>query len=110
MVESREAKNKEDLEFIVEILIAFFSLEANAIDLWLMASTINGFTTEKDLMKQREIVSFHLVWGCRALVERRGPKRVCVCFHQIIEDLLRVGKDEITNKGLLITFFERALR
>ena len=48
MVESREAKNMEDLEFIVEILIAFFSLEANAIDLRLMASTIIGFTTEKN--------------------------------------------------------------
>ena len=70
MVESRKAKNMEDLEFIVEILIAFFSLEANAIDLQLMASTIIGFTTEKELMKQREIVSFHLVWGCRAPVER----------------------------------------
>ena len=44
----------EDLEFIVEILIAFFSLEANAIDQRLMASTITGFTTEKELMKQRE--------------------------------------------------------
>ena len=54
MVESREAPNMEDLEFIVEILIAFFSLEANAIDLRLMASTIIGFTTEKELMKQRE--------------------------------------------------------
>ena len=54
MVESREAKNMEDLEFIVEILIAFFSLEANAIDLRLMASTIIGFTTEKELVKQRE--------------------------------------------------------
>ena len=72
MVESREAKNMEDLEFIVEILIAFFSLEANAIDLRLMASPIIGFTTEKELMKQREIVSFHLVWGYRASVERRG--------------------------------------
>ena len=39
---------------IVEILIAFFSLEANAIYLRLMASTIIGFTTEKELMKQRE--------------------------------------------------------
>ena len=48
MVESREAKNMGDLEFIVEILIAFFSLEANAIDLRLMASTIIGFTTEKN--------------------------------------------------------------
>lgn len=64
MVESREAKSKEDLESIIEILIAFFSLEANAIDLRVMASTIIGFTTEKELMKQREIVSFHLVWGC----------------------------------------------
>ena len=54
MVESREAKNMEDLEFIVEILIAFFSLESNAIDLQLMASIILGFTTEKELMKQRE--------------------------------------------------------
>ena len=54
MVESREAKNMEDLEFIVEILFAFFRLEANAIDLRLMASTIIGFTTEKELMKQRE--------------------------------------------------------
>ena len=54
MVESREAKNTEDLEFIVEILIAFFSLEANTIDLRLMASTIIGFTAEKDLLKQRE--------------------------------------------------------
>ena len=54
MVESREAKNIEDLEFIEEILIAFFSLEATAIDLRLMASTIIGFTTEKELMKQRE--------------------------------------------------------
>ena len=44
----------EDLEFIVEILIAFFSLEANAIDLRLMAPTIDGFTSEKELMKQRE--------------------------------------------------------
>ena len=44
----------DDLEFIVEILIAFLSLEANAIDLRLMASTIIGFTTEKELMKQRE--------------------------------------------------------
>jgi len=44
----------EDLEFIVEILIASFSLEANAIDLRLRASTIIGFTTEKELMKQRE--------------------------------------------------------
>ena len=58
MVESQEAKNMEDLEFIVEILIAFFSLEANAIDLRLMASTIIGFTTEKELMKQRERDSF----------------------------------------------------
>ena len=48
MVESREAKNMEDLEFIVEILIAFFSLEANAIDLQLMASTILVFTTAKE--------------------------------------------------------------
>ena len=69
MMESREAKNMEDLEFIVEILIAFFSLEANAIDLRLMASTIIGFTTEKELMKQREIVSFHLVCGCQAPIE-----------------------------------------
>ena len=72
MVKSREAKNMEDLEFIVEILVAFFSLEANAIDLRLMESTIIGFTTEKELMKQREIVSFHLVWECQAPVERRG--------------------------------------
>ena len=48
------SKNMEDLEFIVEILIAFFSLEANAIDLRLLASTIIGFTTAKELMKQRE--------------------------------------------------------
>ena len=70
MVESREAKNMEDLEFIVEILIAFFSLEANAIDLRLMASTIIGFTTKRRIDEtKREIVSFHLVWGCRAPVE-----------------------------------------
>ena len=67
-------------------LLFFFSLEANAIDFWLMASTIIGFTTEKELMKQREIFSFHLAWECRAPVERRGQKRVCVCFHQIIVD------------------------
>ena len=48
------SKNMEDLEFIVEILTGFFSLEANTIDLRLMASTIIGFTTEKELMKQRE--------------------------------------------------------
>ena len=47
-------KSIEDLEFIVEILIAFFNLEANAIDLRLMASTIIGFTTEKELLKQRD--------------------------------------------------------
>ena len=52
MVESREEKNIEDLEFIVEILVAFFSLEANAIDSRLMASTINGFTTGKELMNK----------------------------------------------------------
>ena len=54
MVESREEKNIEDLEFIIGILVAFYHLEANAIDLRLMASTIIGFTTEKELMKQRE--------------------------------------------------------
>ena len=58
MVESREENNIEDLECTVEILIAFFNLEANAIDLRLMASTIIGFTTEKELMKQRERDSF----------------------------------------------------
>jgi hypothetical protein len=63
----------EDLEFIVEILIAFFSLEANAIDLRLMASTIIGFYHRKRMDEtEREIVSFNLVWEYQASVERRG--------------------------------------
>ena len=70
MVESREAKNMEDLEFIVEILIAFFSLEANAIDLSADGINHNWLYHRKRIDEtKREIVSFHLLWGCRASVE-----------------------------------------